>query len=142
MPKSVSIPQADLRAVVAQLAGTTAWNGRAGSGTGSIFTIQFGSAGTAEEKWGEFSLMVYCAWRIVTEHRILLSWHDAADTVLAPGLLALEGLAVTAAALSPWNDLTIRFANGQELQIMSDFSPYRDVDTTWLSGAKSRLFTA
>ncbi|WP_375416161.1 hypothetical protein [uncultured Hymenobacter sp.] len=126
-----AITNADLRELVAQMIGATAWRSRAGSGTGSIFTLEFGLALPANDKQGEFSLMVYCAWRIVMGSKLLCSWHDDSDEVLAPGLAALEGLAVAQTSLSEWNDLSVRFATGHELHIMNDCSPFRDFDSCW-----------
>ena len=131
MPEPISIAHDELHELLKQLVGKTAWRGMAGSGTGSIFTLQFGAVLPGDKPWGEFSLMVYCAWRIVAANQILLSWHDDSDSVLAPGLAALHELLVTAVELSPWNDLTLRFANGQELQIINDFSPFSTFDTSW-----------
>ncbi|MCC3157103.1 hypothetical protein LJ737_07625 [Hymenobacter sp. 15J16-1T3B] len=121
----------DLRALIAQLVGTQPWRSRAGNGTGSIFTMEFGEPLPTDATQGAFSLMVYCAWRIVRGDEVLLSWHDDSDAVLAPGLAALEGLPVTAVELSAWRDLTVRFADGRALHILNDFSPHQDFDCNW-----------
>jgi hypothetical protein len=126
-----SLTTAALQQLVSQLIGTRPWRSRAGSGTGSIFTLQFGEPLPANPKDGAFSLMVFCAWRIVRGGQLLLSWHDDSDEVLAPGLAALEGHTVISVELSSCYDLTIRLTNGEELQILNDFSPHRDFDECW-----------
>jgi len=75
--------------------------------------------------------MGYCAWQIVDAKQVLCSWRDDSDEVIAPGLAALEGHVVSEITLSAWNDLTFRFADGRELQIINDFSPHEDYDTSW-----------
>ena len=110
----------EVEQVVKQLHGHCAWRNRAGSGTGSIFTLQFGPALAADEAQGEFSLMVYCAWRIVEANNILCTWHGDSETVLAPALKALEGMQVTKATLSELGDLAIYFSAGLSLQIWND----------------------
>ncbi|RAK69968.1 hypothetical protein [Hymenobacter edaphi] len=120
-----------LQRLISQLIGTQPWRSRAGSGTGSIFTLQFGEPLPANPREGAFSLMVFCAWHIVREEQIRLSWHDDPDQVLAPGLAALEGHTVTGAELSSWYDLVMRLSNGQELHILNDFSPRRAFDECW-----------
>ncbi|WP_162549754.1 hypothetical protein [Hymenobacter nivis] len=131
MPEVTSITGDALRELLNQLVGKTAWRSRAGSGTGSIFTLQFGSELLGDKTQGEFSLMVYCAWRIVKGNQILLSWHDDSDAALVPGLAILHEVQVVGIELSRWNDFAIRFANGLELQIINDLSLLRDFDSSW-----------
>ncbi|GAB3825830.1 hypothetical protein [Hymenobacter jeollabukensis] len=131
MTQQTFLSTEDLRAFVTQLVGTRPWRSRAGNGTGSIFTLEFGEPLPTDANQGAFSLMVYCAWRIVREDQVLLSWHDDSDAFLAPGLKALEGLTVAAVELSAWRDLTIRFADGQALHILNELSPHRDWDCSW-----------
>ncbi|MCB2410058.1 hypothetical protein [Hymenobacter lucidus] len=121
-----------LRELTARMIGAQAWRSRAGSGTGSIFTLEFGPPLPGNAIQGEFSLMVYCAWRVVAlGSGLLFSWHDDPDEVLAPGLATLEGLVVTSVDVSEWHDLKLGFADGRQLQVMNDLSPLRDWDTSW-----------
>lgn len=120
---------AEFKQVIEKLKNQPAWRSRAGNGTGSIFTLQFGPVSSIDETQGEFSLMVFCAWRIVTAERIICTWHEDADTSLAPALHALENSAVASAAFTAWGDLTIDFSNGYSLHIWND-APFRD-DDSW-----------
>lgn len=43
---------AELREVIGKLKNQPVWRSRAGSGTGSIFTLQFGPVSSTDEKWG------------------------------------------------------------------------------------------
>jgi hypothetical protein len=116
--------------------GQLAWRSRAGSGTGSIFTLQFGPALAKDQTQGECSLMVYCAWRIVKGSNIICTWHEDSESVLAPMLKDLEGALVSKVALSEWGDLTIDFSFGRSLQIWSDLQPaYCE---NWSVGYKGR----
>ncbi len=114
--------------IVKQLQGQLAWRGKAGSGTGSIFTLQFGPALANDEKRGEFSLMISCAWRIVEAGSILCTWHEDSDEVLAPTLKNLEGMQVAEVVLSELGDLSIYFTTGRILQIWND-APYTEGDS-------------
>jgi hypothetical protein len=118
--------------VLQELPGQQAWRSRAGSGTGSIFTMDFKPALKTEKSQGEFCLMVYCAWRIVEAGRIICTWHEDADASLGPALKALESMPVTKATLTDWGDLTVDFSNGHSLQIWND-APSEDGDS-WFVG--------
>jgi hypothetical protein len=131
MSEATTITSETLRQVLKQLVGKTAWRSKASSSTGSIFTLQFGTMLPGDKTQGEFSLMVYCAWRIVEADQILLSWHDDSDKVLSPGLGGLQEQTVTDIELSKWNDLTLYFTRGQALQIVNDFSPFHAFDDSW-----------
>lgn len=122
----------EVEQVINLLQDQSAWQSRAGSGTGSIFTLQFGPALSVDKNQGEFSLMVYCAWRIVEGNNILCTWHGDSDSVLAPALKNLEGLQVIKATLSEWGDLTIDFNGELSLQIWND-APFADSDS-WFIG--------
>lgn len=117
--------------VIKQLQGQPAWRSRAGSGTGSIFTLQFGPALASDETQGEFSLLVSCAWRIVEASSILCTWHEDSDEALAPILKKLEGVQVAEASLSEFGDLLIRFTTGRVLHIWND-APYKESDSWFL----------
>ena len=72
--------------------------------------------------------MVFCAWRIVEGGSVLCTWHEDADTSLAPALKVLEGILITSAVLTEWGDLTINFLNGYSLHIWND-APFEDSDS-------------
>lgn len=72
--------------------------------------------------------MVYCAWRITEGNSIICTWHNDADSVLAPAMKALEGTQVTNATLTTWGDLIIHFDTGYALQIWND-RPFKDSDS-------------
>ena len=126
--KQRSVEFSEVEQIIQLMQGQPAWRSRAGSGTGSIFTLQFGSVVATDETQGEFSLMVYCAWRIIEGDAIICTWHNDADSVLAPALKALEGAQVTKATLSEWGDLAIYFNTGCALQIWND-RPFEDSDS-------------
>ncbi|TGD80446.1 hypothetical protein [Hymenobacter wooponensis] len=110
----------EVEQIVKLLEHQQAWRSRAGSGTGSIFTLQFGPALFNDHTQGEFSLMVYCAWRIVEGSTTICTWREDAESILAPMLKDLEGAHVSKANLSEWGDLTIDFNIGHSLQIWSE----------------------
>ncbi|MDF7811394.1 hypothetical protein [Hymenobacter sp. YC55] len=118
----------EIEQIIQLIQGQLAWRSRAGSGTGSIFTLQFGSALSTNETQGKFSLMVYCAWRIVERDAIICTGHNDADSVLAPALKALEDTQVTKVTLSEWGDLAIYFDTGRALQIWND-APFLDSES-------------
>jgi len=137
--QSSELSSADLLALIRQLSGMAAWRSKAGNGTGSIFTIEFGNPLPTIGTQGELSLMVYCAWRIVEPGHVLCSWHDDSEEIIAPNLAAIEKLVVLEANLSAWNDLNIRFINGRELQIVNDFSIHHGFDTSWFITHKEEI---
>ncbi|GAA4022969.1 hypothetical protein GCM10022409_03490 [Hymenobacter glaciei] len=118
--------------VTQELSGQQVWRSRAGSGTGSIFTMEFRPTLKTDKPQSEFSLMVYCAWRIVEAGRIICTWHEDADNNIAPALKTLEGTPVTKAILTEWGDLTIDFLNGRSLHVWND-APFKDGDS-WFVG--------
>jgi hypothetical protein len=142
MSKNKLISFAEFARVIAELPGRSAWRSKAGAGTGSIFTLQFGLPLVEDEQEGEFSLMVSCAWRIVDAGRISCSWHEDSETVLAPALRQLwYSGEVTEATLSTLGDLTIQFANGQSLQIWND-APFEEGSECWSMGYQGRGYYA
>jgi hypothetical protein len=122
---------AEFREVIEKLKNQPVWRSRAGSGTGSIFTLQFGPASARDEKRGEFSLMVFCAWRIVQAEHVICTWHEDADTSLAPALQKLENSTVASTAFTAWGDLTIDFSNGYSLHVWND-APFKDSDSWFI----------
>ncbi|MBO2011018.1 hypothetical protein [Hymenobacter negativus] len=142
MPKNRLASFEEFAQVIAQLPGHSAWRSEAGPSTGSIFTFQFGLPSDDDDQEGEFSLMVYCAWRIVEAGRIVCSWHEDSKTVLAPALqqLLLSG-EVTDASLSPFGDFTIQFANDRSLQIWND-APFEEGSECWSVGYQGRGYYA
>ncbi|HEX8427449.1 DUF6188 family protein [Hymenobacter sp.] len=122
----------EVEQIIQLIQGQLVWRSRAGSGTGSIFTLQFGPALPTDETQGEFSLMVCCAWRIIEGDAIICTWHNDSELILEPALKALEGTQVTKATLSEWGDLAIRFDTGRALQIWND-APFSDSES-WSIG--------
>lgn len=123
--------------VMVRMSGCRAWRSAAGAGTGSIFTLQLGLPLEHDDQEGEFSLMVYCAWRIVKAGQVLCTWHEDSSTVLAPALQTLWDCGeVTGATLSEWGDLTIQFQNGQQLQVWND-APFTQGEC-WSVGYQGR----
>ena len=138
MSKSRSVAFEEFARVIAQLPGHCAWRSEAGAGTGSIFTLQFGPPSEDDDQEGEFSLMVYCAWRIVQAGRIICSWHEDSKTVLAPALRELwHSGEVIKASLSAFGDLTIQFTNSRSLQIWND-APFEEGSECWSIGYQGR----
>ncbi|MBC6698777.1 DUF6188 family protein [Hymenobacter puniceus] len=123
---------AEFKQVIEKLQHQPAWRSRAGNETGSIFTLQFGLLSSTDETQGEFSLMVWCAWRIVKAEHIICTWHEDAGTNLAPALQTLESSTVASATFTAWGDLTIDFSNGYSLHIWND-APFKDFDS-WSIG--------
>ncbi|MGY3087295.1 hypothetical protein ACVWYF_000321 [Hymenobacter sp. UYAg731] len=118
--------------VIQEMPGQQAWRIRAVSGTGSIFTMEFKPTSKTDELQREFSLMVYCAWRIVKAGHIICTWHEDADANIVPALKTLEGTSVTKAILTEWGDLTVDFSNGHSLHSWND-APFKDGDS-WFIG--------
>ena len=118
--------------VIQEMPGQQAWRIRAGSGTGSIFTMEFKPPSKTDGPQREFSLMVYCAWRIVKDGHVICTWHEDADANLAPALKKLESNSVTKAFLTEWGDLIVDFLNGHSLHIWND-APFKDGDS-WFIG--------
>ena len=110
------------------LRGKKAWRSRAGSSAGSIFTMKFGAETASVDSDSNFSLMVFCAWRIAQRGCVLCTWHEDADATLAPALKALEGVIVANVELTEWGDLTIDFQDGHSLHIWND-APFKDSDS-------------
>jgi hypothetical protein len=138
MSKSITVSFETVAKVIAQLPGHEAWRSEAGAGTDSIFTLQLGPPLADDDQEGEFSFMVYCAWRIVEADRIICSWHEDSKTVLAPALQQLwHSGEVTEASLSTLGDLTIQFASGLSLQIWND-APFEEGSEWWWMGYQGR----
>lgn len=127
-----SASYSEFEQVILEMPGQQAWRIQAGSGTGSIFTMEFKPTLKTDEPQSDFSLMVYCAWRIVKSGRIVCTWHEDADANIVPALKTLEGTPVTKAILTEWGDLTVDFLNGHSLHIWND-APFKDGDN-WFVG--------
>ncbi len=142
MSKNKLISFAEFAQVIEQLPGRSAWRSKAGAGTGSIFTLQFGLPLIDDDQEGEFSLMVSCAWRVVEAGRIICSWHEDSKDVLAPALrqLCYSG-EVMEATLSALGDLTVLFADGRSLQVWND-APFEEGSECWSIGYQGRGYYA
>ena len=128
----------ELRTVVQKLRGLKAWGSKAGGCTGSIFTLQFGKMLADTPQWGDYSIMVSCAWRITKETDVLCTWHENPDAVLVPSLELLHGGEVRAAILSEWGDLRLELDNGFGLHVFADLPEKSDVN--WFIGVSKKFY--
>lgn len=124
--------RAELQQALQRLNGLRTWNSRAGSGTGSIFTLEFGEVLPERAGQGELSLMVSCAWRLNDRQQIMCTWHDDADSVLATCLALLHEARVIEVTLSSWGDLQLQFSNSLVLDVFADLSVRQIGDDNWL----------
>lgn len=119
-----------------ELEGKQCWSIIAGKGTGSVVCLGFGdkiqrekpsknSTLTDDERHfdPQFSLMIYCAWRIELLGDVLCNWRDPNDA----GAKMLSGLAelrnkhlLSVEFYSPINDMALHFEGDLVLRVFCD----------------------
>jgi hypothetical protein len=114
----------------------TCWYTLAGEGSGSIFQLYLGAKIPRqvpkrnemlrdEARWNdaEYSLMVWCAWRLDGANEPMTSWLEPNDNSgpMVLGLAQLEGESVVDVRLCPpaW-DLEIEFSGQKTLRVFCD----------------------
>lgn len=110
-----------------------------GENTGSIINLEFGEElkivkkGKYEFWEGEFSLMIYCAWRLSKLESVLTSWQESnsIDGVMVRGLDGLKLKRVLSVEISNFYDLFVRFEDDIELHVFTDLSANQNLDTNW-----------
>lgn len=111
----------------------------AGDGSGSIINFEFGQAlkevshANHVFEQGDYSIMIYCSWRIAKESSIITTWKDSnhKSGPMLQGLDALKGLKVTSINLNDLNDLKITFEDTFSLNVFCDLGKNYDFDTNW-----------
>jgi hypothetical protein len=129
-----------LREAVRALVGLECWGCVAGTGTGSMFTLELGEkfprdrpvqnphlAAVVREHEAEFCLFVKdTPWRVQSVTEVVATWLDAnaKDGPMVAALDRLAGARVVAAELDePARDLKLSFDNGLTLVVFPDGSP-------------------
>lgn len=121
---------------VRQLRGELCWSVKAGRGTGSAFTADFGEklrrnvplknphlSDDERNFQGEFALYVTCAWRVDGLAEVISAWTSGGDTVdeMVAGLDRLVGRRVVSVSVKkPGWDLVLEFEGGHTLTIFCD----------------------
>lgn len=135
----------ELRNVVSKLRDKKCWSIVAGSGTGSIITMNFGEK-VPLKRWlgnetldpetrrfeGEYALYIECAWRIRSSEGVICSWtsDNSPGGEMLFGLGRLEGTTVTAVDLRDGSyDLRLEFNDGLILDVFCDqLDPEEGID--------------
>lgn len=121
---------------IRRLIGHVPWAFAAGPGTGSVFTLEFGSKIPLRRRVenpmlddilrthrGEFHLMVECAWRLEHGREVVCSWTDsnAVSGPMQEGLRNVIGRVVCDVGVAePAFDLEISFRGGYLLRVFCD----------------------
>jgi hypothetical protein len=114
----------------------TCWCTVAGEGVGSIFQLYLGGKIPRQKpktnkmlrddaRWNdaEYSLMVWCAWRLDGSQKPITGWLEPNDNAgpLVSGLVQLEGETVVDVRVhSPAWDLALEFSGQKTLQVFCD----------------------
>lgn len=120
----------------------------AGAGTGSVVNLGFGDKRcrdrpiknpclTNDERLynPEYSIMIYCAWRLSSLDTIICSWRDSneAGGVMLSGLALLRGKKLHEITIGKIGfDLTLYFEDDFCLQIFCDVTNDYDADDNYV----------
>lgn len=140
----------------AALVGQQLWGCVAGKGTGSVVLLMFGkkrrlarpvknrNIRILERHFsGEIHLMVDCAWRIVSENRLVTAWRES-NELGGPMLYGLEQLrfhrvvGVTIGRELP--DIHLLFDNGLQLDVFVDIGDPRESECNYSLTWRGQIF--
>ena len=141
---------------LAKIQGVACWSVVAGKGTGSVINIGFGgkikrdkpllnrTLGEEERHFeAEYSLLVYCAWRLSHNGSVQCSWRDdnGHDGPMLKGLSLLKSSKLTAAQFEADSfDLTFMFENGLRLDIFCDHSDPDEAEQNYILYTPQKAF--
>lgn len=103
----------------------------AGGSNGSIIILRIGD---------DYSLFVYCAWRLEDGNKIITGWqedYDAENGRLTIGIKELKNNIIAKIDVSRFFDLKIHFKGGEILNVFCDLTPNvksGDYDENWVLG--------
>jgi len=137
-----------LESVTKSMAGKECWLIIAGAGTGSVVSLGFGDKKRLERPvknpcltnderlYGpEYSILIYCAWRLSLLDTIVCSWRDSneAGGPMLSGLELLRGKKLCEIIIEPIGfDLTLHFEDGLCFQIFCDVTNDYDSDDNYI----------
>jgi len=123
----------------------------AGSGGGSIINIEFGeslnispkSFGSYKIFEGDFSIMIYCAWRLESNESVLTSWNeDNSDNgPIVTNLKNLINNRVISYEISDLFDLKIFFEEQKALTIFCDLSTEQEFECNWFLRNNNNIYS-
>lgn len=123
----------------------------AGSGGGSIITIEFGdqlnlspkSFGKYNIYEGDFSMMIYCSWRLESKDTVLTSWNEDNydDGPMVMNLKKLLNVKIKSYDLYSFFDLKIHFENEYVLSVFCDLSLRQEFDCNWFLRNKKVIYS-
>lgn len=133
--------------LMSRLQGKVCWYTLAGKGTGSIVQLYLGDKvprrtpirndklpASAREFDPEYSLLVYCAWRLDGATQPITSWREPEDNdgPMVRGLAELHGETIQAVeVLEPAWDLFLRFTGGKTFRVFCDRAVFEKDDINW-----------
>ena len=133
--------------LIRQLEGVECWSIVGGSGPGSVISLGFGGKiareipsrnrhlTEVEQLYdSEFSLIVYCAWRILCQGSIVGGWRDCGPrTPLRRQLDHLVGLRVkTVEVKLKTYDLQIKFQGNMAMDVFCDITSLHESDDNYV----------
>jgi hypothetical protein len=143
---------------LAKTESTKCWSIVAGKGAGSVINIGFGgkikrdkplsnpALGEQDKLFeAEFSLLVYCAWRLSNDVSIICSWRDdnSPNGPMLKGLSILQNKKVVGVSLDmDMLDLTLIFEDGLRLDIFCDQTNTDESDQNYIFYTSQMIFTA
>ena len=137
----------NIASLIRQLEGVECWSIVGGSGPGSVVSLGFGGKTIREIPSRnrdltqleqlydpEFSLIVYCAWRVLCHGSIIGGWRDCGSrTSLRVQLDRLIGLKVNTIHINPKTyDLRIGFQGGKAIDIFCDITNGHEDDDNYV----------
>jgi hypothetical protein len=145
----------DLKMTANLLIGRPCWLIIAGKGTGSIVHLGFGDKYPRDKPLKnpcindderlfkpEFSLMVYCAWRLSSLDRILCSWRSSNEIggEMISGLSLLRFRRINDVSIRPITlDLDLTFEDNIHFQVFCDITTNDEADNNYVLLTKDQI---
>lgn len=142
---------------ITSLVGTQCWGFVAGEGTGSTIALDFGGkilrkrtlknpllTEVQRNYEAELSLIVFCAWRLESENRIICSSTDSNhnDGPMVEGLNSLINCRITSVNVFPVSyDLILLFNNSMKLTIFCDQTNTEDMMDNYSFFTPQKVYT-
>lgn len=147
----------NLSKYIENFCGKECWSVIAGDGTGSVVHLGFGEkiprdkplknnklSSDQKNYKAEFSLMVFCAWRVIKKQKIICGWRDSNEVGgdMLRGLDLLKDRKLISFNLSDIGyDLDMLFEGGVRLQLFSDLTNDYESDENYTIFVRDKAFS-
>lgn len=135
----------ELKEILKKINGNEVWDFRISEATGSIISFEIGKKIESKRKGrdfeGDYSIMIYCSWKIIKNGTILVTSNDDIE-LLKKGINSIVNQKIQNIALNNYGDLEINFKeNNYAFLIFSDLSFEGEFDCNWFIRVDKKYYS-